>query len=853
MKRIMSVLLSVVIAVSVFCTVSPEAFSEAVGGQCGNNLNWSFDPASGVLTLSGTGRMYDYEDEANPAPWMNSYKTQIKSVVCKSGVTSVGSKAFMNCTSLTSVDFGDTMDIIGYYAFRGCTSLGGVAIPDSVTQTWPGCFENCTSIGWLNFGTGLTEIAGWSFAGCNSSSFWWVSLPENITVIGEHAFDGCSNLGWNTVAGKNITFGEQCFQNIKSDATFIIADKATREYLQNYNSGWNYRCVDDKHSLRFSTTDPTCTEKGYTTYTCEICENSFNEDFVDALGHNYQNLTVSSDDYYYNYICQRCGEIESVSAIDLKRHFKPYLNSSKEDSGYNRLADVNNDGVINVRDFTRIKFHLEEFDEQSHATSVNTSSTHQTLIGFGASACWWAQCVGGWDDAKINEIMTLLYDKKDGIGLNIYRYNLGAGSENDEALYIRARRAECFLKPDGTYDWNADANARKCLEYAKNIYGDDLRVTLFSNSAPVQFTINGRAYGDFVPEGGAYKTNLASSNYQKHADYVVKCAEHFTNEGYRVTNISPINEPEWAWGSYNAENTSAGQEGCHFTAEECRDFYKKCISAINNSSVKDTCKIEMWESGQMGNDNFEAYLQQMLGKGGFLNENKYKNKELRNYFDTVSFHSYWADQAARERTASLFNESNYKGYKRALTEYCQMDGSSSGLGIDKGIELADTIYQDLTILDAEEWDWWVAVAEGGYMDGLIYTDYQNEQSAHEITTAKRLWVMGNYAKFTNEGSVRVDVTCNIDGVKTCAFDNQDGTVSIVYINTTLSDEITTLNPEVYTSFSTYVTDDENNLEPVQKSLSATGDILIPARSVTTVVAVKGQAFGGTDRPWDINV
>ncbi len=156
MKRILSIFLSAVIMLSMLCIAPSVAFSDEVGGKCGDSLNWSFDTSSGVLTLSGTGRMYDYEDESAPAPWMNSYRTQIKSVVCESGVTSVGSKAFMNCTSLESVDLGDTMDIIGYYAFRGCTSLGGVAIPDSVTQTWPGCFENCTSIAWVNFGTGLT-------------------------------------------------------------------------------------------------------------------------------------------------------------------------------------------------------------------------------------------------------------------------------------------------------------------------------------------------------------------------------------------------------------------------------------------------------------------------------------------------------------------------------------------------------------------------------------------------------------------------------------------------------------------------------------------------------------------------
>lgn len=836
MKRLTAIVLSLLMLASMLPVFPQAIFADVKNGTCGDSMYWSYDTSTGVLTLSGSGTMYNYDD--GNTPW-SEYKTQISSVICQSGVNSIGSKAFMDCTAITSVNFGDTMKGIGWYAFRGCTSLGGVAIPDSVTDTWSGCFENCTSIAWVNIGTGLTALAPWMFAGCNSPSFWWISIPENVKTIGEHAFDGCSNLGWNTIAGKNITFGEHCFQNIKSDATFIITDIATRTYLSNYYWGWSYRCLDDRHVFSSpNVTKPTCTEQGYTTYICDICSTLFNDDYVDALGHDYTMTSVSNTDYYYNYTCNRCNVSAYISAITLKDNFKPHINAVTGDKNYRREFDINNDGVINARDFSLVNFHVNNFNSQTHTTTLNTSTTYQTLIGFGASAAWWSQFVGGWDDAKVNEVMSMLYDKEKGIGLNIYRYNLGAGSANDDALYNRYTRTECFLKTDGTYDWNADANARKCLETAKSIFGDDLRVTLFSNSAPVQFTKNGRAFGNFVPEGASYTSNLDSSNYQNHANFVVKCAEHFTEEGYRVTEISPINEPEWAWGSYNQENTSAGQEGCHFSKEECRDFYKVCISAINNSSVKNTCKIEMWESGQMGNDTFESYLQQMLGKGSWPFENRYDNSELRNYFDTISFHSYWVDQSAREKTANLLNGSNYKSYKRALTEYCQMDGSSSGLGIDKGLELADTIHQDLTILNAEEWDWWVALAGGGYMDGLIYTDYQNSGSNHDLVTSKRFWIMGNYAKFTREGSVRVDASCNISGIKVSAFDNQDGTLTLIYINTTTNDEMTNLDSGRYLSFSTYVTDADRDLEVVQDSLQTSKSVIIPANSVTTVVVKK---------------
>ena len=41
--------------------------------------------------------------------------------------------------------------------------------------------------------------------------------------------------------------------------------------------------------------------------------------------------------------------------------------------------------------------------------------------------------------------MQALYDDDKGIGLNIYRYNLGAGSKNDSHILTKNRQTECFL------------------------------------------------------------------------------------------------------------------------------------------------------------------------------------------------------------------------------------------------------------------------------------------------------------------------------------------------------------------------------------------------------------------------
>ncbi|MGB2862316.1 MAG: glycoside hydrolase, partial [Sedimentisphaerales bacterium] len=58
---------------------------------------------------------------------------------------------------------------------------------------------------------------------------------------------------------------------------------------------------------------------------------------------------------------------------------------------------------------------------------LKPGEVRQEIDGFGASGAWWAQIIGGWEESKRQEIVELLFGKK-GIGLSIYRYNVGAGS-----------------------------------------------------------------------------------------------------------------------------------------------------------------------------------------------------------------------------------------------------------------------------------------------------------------------------------------------------------------------------------------------------------------------------------------
>src|SRR5690606_18711658 len=110
---------------------------------------------------------------------------------------------------------------------------------------------------------------------------------------------------------------------------------------------------------------------------------------------------------------------------------------------------------------------------------------------------------GKWGDAqKKNHIADLLFSMDTaadgtpkGIGLSLWRFNIGAGSlEQGAASQIADewRREECFLKPDGSYDWSKQQGAQWFLQAAKQ---GGVKYTLgFSLSAPVQMAKYGKAY-----------------------------------------------------------------------------------------------------------------------------------------------------------------------------------------------------------------------------------------------------------------------------------------------------------------------------------------------------------------------
>ena len=168
-------------------------------GKCGDNLYWYVDDEN-ILTIFGTGAMYDYSSSSNKAPW-RSLNPAPTSLVLEEGITHIGNYAFNDCYSFTgSLTIPNSVTSIGNYAFSDCYSFtGSLTIPNSVTSIGKDAFAYC-----------------YSFTGS-------LTIPNSVTSIGNSAFEYCSGLtNIFFYRDTNPTIGKDVFSSINANAEVCV-------------------------------------------------------------------------------------------------------------------------------------------------------------------------------------------------------------------------------------------------------------------------------------------------------------------------------------------------------------------------------------------------------------------------------------------------------------------------------------------------------------------------------------------------------------------------------------------------------------------------------------------------------
>lgn len=276
LKRIISLVLSLTIVISLFCgnawatdqietgkakkqeNVSPTTMNVVDSGTCGQNLTWVLDE-NGTLTISGTGAMHDYWEVRNDdsPPWVK-YNLDVESLVVEKGVTTISAAAFTGCNALTNVSLPESLTSIGEGSFVDC-GLKEISIPTSVHSigsfafaadqdlekinvlpknkqyaSSDGVLYNKKKTSLMVFPAGkktakymipssVTQIASFAFYECDNLKS--VVIPSNVKTIPGCTFFGCPSLEEIYFKGSAPTFKEHAFFGITANVYYPAGDK----------------------------------------------------------------------------------------------------------------------------------------------------------------------------------------------------------------------------------------------------------------------------------------------------------------------------------------------------------------------------------------------------------------------------------------------------------------------------------------------------------------------------------------------------------------------------------------------------------------------------------------------------
>ncbi len=448
---------------------------------------------------------------------------------------------------------------------------------------------------------------------------------------------------------------------------------------------------------------------------------------------------------------------------------------------------------------------------------INKNKIYSEFEGFGASGAWWAQEVGGWthiDEASGKEvrdrIAELLYSKENGIGLRTYRYNIGAGSAHSGNGDIGnpLRRTESFDDGDGRYDFSRDKNAVYMMKKSAEFGADE--IILFVNSPVERLTKNGWSH---LCKHQIMRDNLAKKNYKAFATYCLDVTEHFIKEGLPVKYLSPINEPIWIW--------NGGQEGCHYSPLSAARVMKVFAEKMNKRPALADVKLSGVESGDLRWFN-KSYTRALM-----------KHKVVRDRIDAVDVHSYclplpipvkgFNDRLAFVKRYRKWLDRHYPSLPVKMSEWCHMQGGRDK-SMASALVTADTIYNDIALLNVTSWQHWIAVSEVDYCDGLIYINLP--EKTFEMT--KRYYVTGNFSKYIPYRAKRIEIDCDDKDLKLLAFTKDGKTVVIAINDKAVSKTVSIPAETVLTS----VTDKDNDL--CEKTVNGKNLTLTP-ESVTTII------------------
>ena len=453
--------------------------------------------------------------------------------------------------------------------------------------------------------------------------------------------------------------------------------------------------------------------------------------------------------------------------------------------------------------------------------------------GWGTSLCWWANRLG-YSDTLAQQSADLFFGK-DGLNMNIMRYNIGGGDDPTHHHITRTDSAvPGWLIYDKTtaataFDPAADQRQLNVLTRAVSAAGEDALVEVFSNSPPYFMTVSGCSSGAEKAE----QNNLREDCVADFAEYLARVTAYIKNDlNMPVVSLSPMNEPDTDyWQAYSPK-----QEGCHTDPGQSQsDLIVAAADALVRHGLGDVLLAVSDETSPHKQiQEYNAYSPEAKKALGRINTHTYQEKGRANL-----------GRLARENGLSLWM-SEVDG-----------DGTSGQHAGEMGaaLWLGQKIISDITLLSPSAWVMWQVIdnhisAEGfngnadyGMVDthsgfwGAAVADHDRET----IILTQKYYALGQFTRYIRPGSLLIP--CNKDTL--AAYDPAAQTLTVVLLNPSNREKAVSLDLSAFSHLGNYAQvirtsgsmengehwASADNLPVTAFSLRA----LLPPNSITTLI------------------
>lgn len=391
--------------------------------------------------------------------------------------------------------------------------------------------------------------------------------------------------------------------------------------------------------------------------------------------------------------------------------------------------------------------------ETQTSVFVDPSRTFQTFIGIGGAITdASAEVFAKLPKATQQELLTAYYDKNKGIGYTVVRANMNSCDFSSDT-YTYVADGDKALKT-----FNIDHDRQFKIPLIKQAQATAGKVNLFVSpwSPPAWMKSNNN-----MLKGGS----LLPAFHQSWANYYVKFIQAYEKEGMPVWGLTVQNEPM----------ATQRWESCIYTAEEERDFIKNFLGPTLHKNGMASKKLIGWDH------NRDLIYQRAT--------TLFSDPQTEKYLWGIGFHWYetW--------TGSNQNFENLKRVKEAFPtkQLIFTEGCVEKFSLDRindwslGERYGLSMINDFNAGTAAWTDWNILLDENGgpnHVGNFCFAPVHADTKSGKLMYTNSFYYIGHFSKYIKPGAKRIISAPSRTMLSSTAFQNPDGSVVVVVMNTT---------------------------------------------------------------------